>query len=62
MITRSDMLRRGIGRSIQLHLADICREHGCTPISGCWYKNHLSRKTIESAGRAMSSLLINVGF
>lgn len=62
MITRSDMLRRGIGRSIQLHLADICREHGRTPISGCWYKNHLSRKTIESAGRAMSSLLIKVEF
>lgn len=62
MVTRADMLRRGIGRSIQLHLADICREQGRIPISGCWHKNHLSRKTIESAGRAMSSMLIKVEF
>ncbi len=62
MITLEKNRRKGIGRSIQLHLADICRENGFIPISGCWYYNHLSKKTIESAGRFTKTRLLKVIF
>ncbi|MHB8131074.1 MAG: hypothetical protein ACYDEX_19005 [Mobilitalea sp.] len=53
---------KGVGRSIQMHLADISRENGYIPISGCWYFNQLSKKTIESAGRYTKTRLLNVTF
>ena len=53
---------KGVGRSIQMHLANIVRENGYIPISGCWYYNHLSKKTIESAGRYSKTRLLNVIF
>ncbi len=62
MITLDKNRRKGIGRSIQLHLADICRENGAIPISGCWYYNHLSKKTIESAGRYTKTRILKVIF
>ena len=62
MITLEKNRQRGIGRSIQLHLADICRENGYIPISGCWYYNHLSKKTIESAGRYTKTRMLKVYF
>ncbi len=62
MITLEKNRRKGIGRSIQLHLADICRENGFTPISGCWYYNHLSKKTIESAGRYTKTRILKIIF
>lgn len=62
MITLENKRQKGVGRSIQIHLADICREQGYTPISGCWYYNHLSKKTIESAGRYTKTRLLNVIF
>jgi hypothetical protein len=62
MITLVKNRQKGVGRSIQLHLGDICRENGYIPISGCWYYNHLSKKTIESAGRYTKTRLLNVLF
>ena len=62
MITLEKNRRKGVGRSIQIHLGDICRENGKTPISGCWYYNDLSRRTIESAGRYTKTRLLNVIF
>lgn len=62
MVTLPKHRCKGVGRSIQIHLADICRENGKTPISGCWYHNHLSKKTIESAGRYTKTRLLNVHF
>jgi hypothetical protein len=62
MITLEKYRRKGVGRSIQIHLGDICRENGKIPISGCWYYNDLSRKTIESAGRYTTTRLLNVIF
>lgn len=62
MITLEEKRRNGVGRSIQLHLGEICRENGFIPISGCWYFNHLSKKTIESAGRFTKTRLLNVIF
>lgn len=62
MIVLPEHRRKGIGRSIQMHLGDICRENAKTPISGCWYQNHLSKKTIESAGRYTKTRLLNIVF
>lgn len=62
MITLEEHRKKGVGRSIQIHLADICRENNAIPISGCWYYNHLSKKTIESAGRYTKTRLLNVLF
>ncbi len=62
MIVLESNRRKGVGRSIQMHLADISRENGYIPISGCWYYNHLSKKTIESAGRYTKTRLLNVIF
>jgi len=62
MIVLTAYRQKGIGRSIQIHLGDICRENGKIPISGCWYYNHLSKKTIESAGRYTKTRLLNVKF
>jgi len=62
MITLEKNRRKGVGRSMQIHLGNICRENGKIPISGCWYYNDLSRKTIESAGRYTKTRLLNVIF
>jgi hypothetical protein len=62
MITLEPYRRKGVGRSIQIHLANICRENGFIPISGCWYQNNNSKKTIESAGRYSKTRLLNVIF
>lgn len=62
MITIEKFRNKGVGRSIQTYLADICRENNAMPISGCWYYNILSKKTIESAGRYTKTRLLNVLF
>lgn len=62
MITLKQYRTKGVGRSIQIHLGDICRENNKIPISGSWYYNDLSRKTIESAGKYTTTRLLNVIF
>jgi len=62
MIVLTEHRQKGVGRSIQIHLGDICHENGKIPVSGCWYYNHLSKKTIESAGRYTKTRLLNVKF
>jgi GNAT superfamily N-acetyltransferase len=62
MITLPRHRGKGVGRSLQIHLADICREMGKNPVSGCWYYNELSKKTVESAGRHSRVRLLKVWF
>lgn len=62
MITLEPYRRRGVGRSILLHLADLCRENGLLPIAGCWYGNRNSKRTLESAGFSSKTRLLNVSF
>lgn len=54
--------QKGVGRSIIMHLADMCRERGLTPICGCWYYNHNSKRTLESAGFVTKIRLLKVWF
>jgi len=52
----------GMGRSTIMKLMDICKTEGITPIAGCWYYNHNSKKTLESAGYYSQSRLLNIKF
>jgi GNAT superfamily N-acetyltransferase len=58
MITNENYRQKGIGRSILTHLKRWCFENGYRPIAGCWYYNHLSKKTLESAGFITNTRLI----
>lgn len=54
--------RRGVGRSIIMHLAQISREQEQTPCCGCWYYNHNSKLTLESAGFVTRRRLLKIWF
>lgn len=60
MHVHPDWRRRGVGRSLILHLAAMCHERGVTPVCGCWYYNDASRRTLESAGFASETRYLNV--
>lgn len=60
MITLPEHRGKGVGRSIQYHLGEICREMGKRPVSGCWYGNLASRDTQHSAGRYSKTRYLNI--
>jgi GNAT superfamily N-acetyltransferase len=62
MFTNERHRQKGVGRSIIIHLKDICHEMGAKPIPGCWYYNHNSKKTLESAGFASTTRLLRIDF
>lgn len=62
MFTNENYRQKGVGRSIILHLRDICLENGITPIPGCWYYNHNSKRTLESAGYISKTRLLHIEF
>ena len=54
--------RKGVARSLQLNMAEICRNNGLIPIGGCWYGNIASKLTFDSCGRYSRTRLLNVTF
>lgn len=54
--------RKGVARSLQLNMAEICRSNGLIPIGGCWYGNIESKLTFNSCGRYSKTRLLNVTF
>jgi hypothetical protein len=54
--------RKGVARSLQINMAQICRSRGEIPIGGCWYKNINSLKTFYSCGRYSNTRLLNITF
>jgi len=62
MAVHPDFRRKGVGRSIIMHLADICHENELMPYCGCWYYNHNSKATLESAGFVTQTRLLKVWF
>lgn len=62
MFTNELYRRKGIGKSIIIHLKRWCYENGQIPISGCWYYNINSKRTLESAGMITKTRLLNVHF
>lgn len=62
MYTNEKHRQRGVGRSIILHLKDICQERGITALPGCWYYNDNSKRTLESCGYISKTRLLKVDF
>ncbi len=62
MFTNEKHRQKGVGRSIILHLKNICHIAGVNPIPGCWYYNHNSKRTLESAGYVTKTRLLNIEF
>lgn len=62
MFTNEKYRQLGVGRSIILHLKDMCHEHGFISLPGCWYYNHNSKRTLESAGYISKTRLLRIDF
>lgn len=62
MYTKPHLRQTGIGRSILLALKEEVRKEGLVPIAGCWYYNHNSKKTLESAGMFTSTRLLRISY
>lgn len=54
--------QQGIAANILEHLKRICFEKGYKVLSGCWYYNHNSKKSMESAGAYAKTRLIRFYF
>jgi predicted acetyltransferase len=62
MIVREEFRQKGYGANILNSLKNIVKSKGIIPISGCWYYNHNSKKTMESAGAYSKTRLLRFYF
>lgn len=62
MITVQQLRGRGIGTAMIAALLDECARRQITPIAGCWYYNHLSKKTLEKAGMYSQTRLLKITY
>lgn len=54
--------KKGVGRSMMIHLKNICYEKGIKPLTGCNWYNKKSKATIESAGFISQTRLFKIEF
>jgi predicted acetyltransferase len=54
--------RRGVAANILQQLKEIARAQARKPVSGCWYYNHNSKKSMETAGGQPWSRLLRFYF
>ena len=62
MIVREEYRQKGYGANILNGLKNIVKSKEKIPISGCWYYNHNSKKTMESAGAYSKTRLLRFYF
>lgn len=62
MFTVEKHRQKGVGRSIILHLKDLCYTLDYEPLPGCWYHNYNSKRTLESCGFAAKTRLLKIEF
>jgi predicted acetyltransferase len=62
MIVREEYRKKGYGTNILNGLKNIAKSKGKTAVSGCWYYNHNSKKTMESAGAYSKTRLLRFYF
>ncbi|OZB93584.1 GNAT family N-acetyltransferase [Paenibacillus sp. XY044] len=60
MFTNESYRHQGVGRRIILGLKAWCYAQGIRPISGCWYYNEASKRTLESAGMVTRTRLLRM--
>ncbi|MCB0048425.1 MAG: hypothetical protein KDE24_02625, partial [Caldilinea sp.] len=53
---------QGVGTAIIAALLDACARRQIMAIAGCWYYNHLSKKTLEKAGMLTQTRLLKVSY
>jgi GNAT superfamily N-acetyltransferase len=52
----------GVGTATLALLIEECRRHGVRPVAGCWYYNHLSKRTLERAGMVTQTRLLKIEY
>ncbi len=57
MIVGKEHRQKGAARTLLLRLKEWAKSSGLTPVAGCWYYNTLSRKSLESAGFTVTSIV-----
>lgn len=62
MFTHKDYRNRGIGKITLSYMIEECQKHQMEPVSGCWYFNHFSKKTLESVGMVSETRYLNITF
>lgn len=62
MYTIDRCRRQGAGTATIALLIRACRDRGLRPVAGCWYYNHASKRTLESAGLYSPTRLLKVEF
>lgn len=62
MFTVEKHRQKGVGRSIVIHLKDLCHTANYKVFTGCRYYDHSSKKTLESCGFITKSRLIKIEF
>lgn len=62
MFVCEEFRQQGIAAGILQGLKHISQENGCRVFSGCWYYNHNSKKSMESAGAYSKTRLIRFYF
>jgi predicted acetyltransferase len=62
MIVCEEHRQKGFGGNILDGLKNVVKKKGLQAISGCWYYNHTSKKTMESAGAYSKTRLLRFYF
>jgi GNAT superfamily N-acetyltransferase len=62
MHTIESFRRQGVGTVTIRLLISECRLRGLRPVAGCWYYNHLSKKTLERAGMSSATRLLKIDY
>lgn len=62
MYTIERFRRTGIATATITLLIEECRRRGLHPIAGCWYYNHVSKRTLERAGMFTQTRLLKIDY
>lgn len=62
MYIREERRQQGMGTATLRLLQAECRREGRRPLAGCWYYNHLSKMTLESAGMVTQTRLLRIEY
>jgi GNAT superfamily N-acetyltransferase len=62
MYTIERFRQHGVGTATISCLIEECRRNGLRPVAGCWYYNHLSKRTLERAGMYSPTRLLKIDY
>ena len=62
MYTIERFRQQGVGAATLGLLRDECQRRGLRAVAGCWYYNHLSKRTLERAGMHAPTRLLKVAY